>query len=256
MSEKVLLILADGMRPDALTGIPFVEQLLARSAYTMCAQTVFPSVTLPCHMSLFHSVDPQRHGTTTNVYMPQVRPVNGICEQLTLAKKSSAFFFEWHDLRDLTRPGSLMHSFFYNNKDKQKVPPITAGAAIRYLTEEEPDFAFLYFELPDHVGHYSESGWMGPEYMQAVRTVWEQIERVMAAVGDAYTVLITADHGGHDRTHGTEMPEDLTIPVICHGTMFQPGEFTRAVSIKDLAPTIVKILGAEPAEEWEGTALL
>jgi len=256
MNEKVLLILADGMRPDALAGIPYVEQLLANSAYTMCAKTVFPSVTLPCHMSLFHSVDPQRHGTTTNIYMPQVRPVNGICEQLALAKKSSAFFYEWQELRDLVRPGSLMHSFFYNNSDKRKVPPVTAGAAIRYLTEESPDFAFLYFEFPDHMGHSSEGGWMGPEYMQSIRTVWEQIERVMAAVGDTYTVLITADHGGHDRTHGTEMPEDMTIPVICHGTMFRPGEFERAVSIKDLAPTIVRILGAEPAAEWEGTALL
>lgn len=256
MSEKVLLILADGMRPDALGGIPFVEQLLARSAYTMGAQTVFPSITLPCHMSLFHSVDPQRHGTTINTYMPQVRPINGLCEQLALAGKTSAFFYEWHELRDLVRPGSLTHSFFYNNADKLKVPPVIADAAIRYLTEESPDFAFLYFELPDHMGHSSESGWMGPEYRQAVRTVWEQIQRVMAEVEDTYSVIITADHGGHDRTHGTAMPEDMTIPVICCGKIFQPGEIQRTVSIKDLAPTVAKILGAAPAAAWEGAALV
>ena len=255
MNKKVLLILADGMRPDAMKDIPFVDRLLQKSAYTMCARTVFPSVTLPCHMSLFHSVDPQRHGISTNTYIPQVRPINGICEQLTLAKKSSAFFYDWQELRDLVRPGSLEFGYYYHG-DKPDSSEVLAEETIRYLGKEAPDFAFLYFGLPDHVGHDCESGWMGTEYLEAVRRVWGQIERVMDAAGDGYAVIITADHGGHDRTHGTELPEDMTIPVICRGSMFQPGEIKRAVSIKDLAPTVVKIIGAEPAAEWEGSALL
>ena len=68
MSEKVVLILVDGMRPDGMLkcGHPFVEELMKKSSYSLTAKTVFPSVTLPCHMSLFHSVDPDRHGVTTN----------------------------------------------------------------------------------------------------------------------------------------------------------------------------------------------
>ena len=69
---KTLLILVDGMRPDALTNVAPAQELMKKSSYAMDAQTVFPSVTLPCHMSLFHSVDPGRHGTTDNVYAPQV----------------------------------------------------------------------------------------------------------------------------------------------------------------------------------------
>ncbi|MCI9552423.1 MAG: hypothetical protein HFE94_02675, partial [Acutalibacter sp.] len=84
---KVLLILVDGMRPDALGGVAQAQAMLARSAASLCAQTVMPSVTLPCHMSLFHSVTPQRHGTTTNTYAPQVRPVRGLCEVLAAAGK-------------------------------------------------------------------------------------------------------------------------------------------------------------------------
>ena len=76
---KVILILADGMRPDSLTDIAKAQKVIGSSAYTMSAETVYPSVTLPCHISLFHSVTPQRHGTTTNTYMPQVRPINGLC---------------------------------------------------------------------------------------------------------------------------------------------------------------------------------
>ena len=87
---KVLLISVDGMRPDALPKVKNAQNIISKSAYNMNARTVIPSVTLPCHMSLFHSVDPGRHGTTTNTYMPQVRPVNGICEVLLKNGKRSA----------------------------------------------------------------------------------------------------------------------------------------------------------------------
>ena len=64
MSEKVILILVDGMRPDGMMqcGNPFAQKLVENSTYSLNARTVMPSVTLPCHMSLFHSVDPERHG--------------------------------------------------------------------------------------------------------------------------------------------------------------------------------------------------
>lgn len=258
MDGRVLLILADGMRPDALKDCSFAKALIAKSAYTMRARTVFPSLTLPCHMSLFHSVDPQRHGISTNIYTPQVRPINGICEQLTLAKKKSAFFYDWHELRDLARPGSLDVSYYCRGyaPDYETFYSGITNAAIDCMKNKSPDFVFLYFGLPDHVGHTRESGWMGAEYLQSVHTVWRQIERVVNAVKEDYTVIITADHGGHDRIHGTDMPEDMTIPLICHGSLFAPGEIAREVTIKDIAPTVVKIIGAEPAEEWEGSSLI
>ena len=90
--SKVILILADGMRPDGLEacGHPFLEELKAHSVYTMNAVTVMPSVTLPCHMSLFLSVPPQRHGILTNTYVPQVRPVKGLFERIRESGNTAA----------------------------------------------------------------------------------------------------------------------------------------------------------------------
>ena len=90
---RTVLIVVDGMRPDAIAAMPRVQKLLKNASYTMTATTVMPSVTLPCHMSLFHSVDPSRHGTTTNTYAPQVRPINGLCEVLLNHKKTCAFLY-------------------------------------------------------------------------------------------------------------------------------------------------------------------
>ena len=253
---RVLLILVDGMRPDSLVDIPAAQRIIKRSAATMNAQTVMPSVTLPCHVSLFHSVDPSRHGTTTNTYAPQVRPINGLCDVLAMAKKSSAFFFSWHQLRDLVRPGNLAYSYFMKGKNfgYDVANERLTDEAIRFLNENYIDFTFLYLGLTDDVGH--AHGWMSNEYIESVRSSWGNIEKIIKALPDDYAVIITADHGGHDRIHGTELPEDMTIPIIMIGERIDDCADISGATIKDIAPTVVKLLGVEPDEEWEGKSLI
>lgn len=253
---KVLLILVDGMRPDALTDIPEAQRMIAKSSYSLAAQTVMPSVTLPCHMSLFHSVDPDRHGITTNTYTPQVRPIAGICEQLKRAGKHNAFFYNWHELRDLCRPDSLAHECYIagHQYTYNKANPMVTDAAIRYIAEHSPDFAFLYLGRVDADGH--NYGWMTDEYIAGVKASWEDIERICDTLTEDYTVIVTADHGGHGRGHGADIPEDMTIPVIIKGTPFEAGKVLENVSIKDIAPTITTLLDAQPAPEWEGKSLI
>ena len=102
MSEKVVLVLVDGMRSDAMLqcGHPFVEKWLAESSHDVTAQSVMPSVTLPCHMSLFHSVDPDRHGVVTNTYTPQVRPIVGLFDQLGMFGKICLCITDLTDVAD------------------------------------------------------------------------------------------------------------------------------------------------------------
>lgn len=66
----------------------------------------------------------------------------------------------------------------------------------------------------------------------------------------------TADHGGRDRTHGTDSPEDMTIPFIIKGKNFKVGEKLENVSIKDIAPTVAKLLDIAPDQAWEGKSLV
>ena len=68
-------------------------------------------------------------------------------------------------------------------------------------------------------------------------------------------MLITADHGGHDRIHGTELPEDMTIPFFAMGKDFEAGKELENVSILDYAPTVAKLLGTNADKDWEGKVL-
>jgi predicted AlkP superfamily pyrophosphatase or phosphodiesterase len=252
---KVLLMLMDGMRPDAITNVPEAQDMIARGSSAMDAQTVYPSVTLPCHMSLFHSVDPGRHGTTTNLFMPQVRPIDGLFDVLKMAKKRTAMFYNWHELRNLCRPGSLSLEYYQQGCTlgwEETTVPLT-DAVIDHIKKFDPDFTFYYYAYPDEAGH--THGWMTEQYQHAIEFCWKETQRIIDTLPEDYVVIVVADHGGHDRTHGTTMPEDMTIPVIITGGPFKAGVTLENVSIKDIAPTVAALLGVEAAPEWEGKVL-
>ena len=97
---------------------------------------------------------------------------------------------------------------------------------------------------------------MSEEYMRSLDNSWENMERIINALPSDYSVIITADHGGHDRTHGTEMPEDMTIPIIMLGNGIDTAGDISGANIKDIAPTITKLLGVEPDPDWEGKSLI
>lgn len=259
MEKKVLLILVDGMRPDSipLCGDESFESFFKAGTYCMKTRSVYPSMTLPCHMSLFHSVDPGRHGTTTNIYAPQVRPVNGLVEVLAAAQKTSAFVYTWEELRDCCRPGNhLEYSWFVRQRPETVSGlEIEATAAAKELIKKHgPDFVFLYLGATDEWGH--RKGWMSQEYLNCVRSAWNCIQDICADLPEEYTVIVTADHGGHDRIHGTEMTEDMTVPVTIHGADFPAGKELEHCDVRDLAPTIVEVLGLEADDEWEGNSIL
>lgn len=253
---KVLLILVDGMRPDALVQMDGYKKLIENASYIMEAQTVFPSVTLPCHMSLFYGIDPDRHGTTTNTYAPQVRPVKGLCELLAENQKKMAFFYSYEGLRDLASPGCLAFSYMFSSVANgcERANNHLTDMAISYIREENPDFTFLYHEYPDAAGH--KNGWMSEEYMDAMKNSIENIEKVIKTLPEDYVVIITSDHGGHERRHGTDLPEDMLIPVIFRGAPFEKNKALKDVSILDLAPTITKLFDIAPVKDWEGKSLI
>ncbi|MDR1531229.1 MAG: alkaline phosphatase family protein [Clostridiales bacterium] len=264
MNNKIVLLLADGMRPDFVLGCgsPFADEFLKMSRYSLKARTVMPSITLPCHMSLFHSVPPERHGILSNTWAPQVRPVNGLCEVLTAAGKRTAFVYDWPQLRDLTRPGNLGLGYFFSGgaADYYQSAAKIAEGAVNFLRRESFDFMFIYIGLPDEIGH--KFGFAGTEYREAVNIVWGYIKTIYENLPEHASMIVTADHGGHGRGHGTDIPEDMTIPVIFYGDAFQPSEGTSPadlpcdINIIDLAPTIVAALGVSPDPDWEGRRLI
>ena len=254
--SPTLFIMLDGVRPDALeqANCPNLTAFRARGSSTLKAQSVMPCITLPCHTSIFHSVPPSRHGITSNEWHPLARPLPGLVDVIGNSAKTAAFFYNWEQLRDLNRPGTLAFSFFRNtayNVDGDD--EITTEAAKR-IPVDKPDFAFLYIATVDTIGHFF--GWMSPEYLAQLERADGLLGKVFAALPSDYAVIIHADHGGHDRNHGEDVPEDMTIPWLAAGPGIKAGyEIQSPVSLLDTAPTIARLLGLPIHPQWEGKAV-
>ena len=140
------------------------------------------------------------------------------------------------------------------NQHKQADTDIKiTDAAIKYINEEEPDFLFLYLGETDEVGGH-DCGWMSEQYMKSVSKALSCVEKLQSAISEDYTIILLADHGGHERSHGSDMPEDMTIPIVFCGRKFEENKELPEASIKDVAATVAKLLDVPPAKEWEGIA--
>src|SRR5690606_27281309 len=109
---------------------------------------------------------------------------------------------------------------------------------------------FIYLGTVDVAGHYY--GWMSEGYLAQAERVDGNLGRILAALPTEAHVLLQADHGGHDRNHGENVPEDMTIPWMVAGPRVQAGEISADVTLLDTAPTLATLLGIPVHAEWEG----
>lgn len=255
--KKVLLILIDGLRPDAIekASHSFLNNFMHKCTYSKQAGSVFPSVTLPCHMSVFHSVTPERHGVMENTYMRPVHKLDGIFEVLARNGKKCQFFYTWEELRDLGRPGSLARQEFCSwSRYGKDADCRMCSRTIEAINNDQPDFVFYYTGHTDEMGH--KYGWMSPEYMEAVDLASENVQNLIESLPEEYDVIITADHGGHDRVHGTRQKEDMVIPMMFYGKEWEQNREMNDISLLDIAPTVADLLNCPIPDEWEGKSLV
>jgi arylsulfatase A-like enzyme len=111
----------------------------------------------------------------------------------------------------------------------------------------------------DYAGH--SIGWMSFAYRWAVNQVDQAVAEVLKSADAAYgkgnyTVIVTADHGGHGRNHGEDVPTDMMIPWIVWGEGVTKGlQVADGVKTMDTAATVLWLLGVQEPELWTGHAV-
>ena len=114
----------------------------------------------------------------------------------------------------------------------------------------QPQFSFVYLGTVDTMGHVF--GWMNDGYFKQIERVDIELGKLLAALPANTNIVLQSDHGGHDRTHGTDMPEDMLIPWMASGPGIKAGMIQSAVSLLDTTPTLARLLGCKPHPQWEG----
>jgi predicted AlkP superfamily pyrophosphatase or phosphodiesterase len=257
-AERVLIVSFDGLRPDAIAKAPMnnLLALMQNGAYSLTAQTIFPSVTLPAHASMLVGVCPHRHHVIWDEYLP----VNGYARGVDIfdvahaAGLRTVMIVGKEKLRQVTEPEST--DVFEDIEYEKDVPPENAIAK-RASLEVQNGFGLMFIHFPtgDIIGH--QEGWMSKPQLSAYRDGDAALGKLLDALDannlrDSTLIIVTADHGGHDKTHGTNSPEDMTIPWIVSGPGIQAMQLSTQVYTMDTAATAAYALGLSIPDEWQG----
>ncbi len=261
ITDHVIVISIDGLRPDAIErfSAPTLQRLMREGTYSRNAQTILPSTTLPSHTSMLTGVEVDVHGVTFNsdqrAHVGPLKVPTVFSLAYAAGFRTSAFFGKGklehlHLPRTLDHVRSLESRIGWSGSAARTVYDVR-----RHLAIAKPNLLFIHLAETDYAGHLD--GWMGHSYARAVgrvdRAVGRLMEEATARFGERqYTVIITADHGGHGRGHGTADPDDTTIPWIVWGEGVRAGSALQPVSTTDTAATVLWLLGVRVPPEWIG----
>ena len=260
VTDHVIVVSIDGLRPDAIGRYeaPTLRRLMTEGRYSLSAQTIPLSFTLPSHASMLTGVESEAHGITWNSDKVEAFGTVTVPTVFSVARDagfSTAAFFSKPKLNHLERPGSID----YVTGPRGGVFPWNSTKLVdhveRHLRTSSPNLTFVHLADVDLAGH--TYGWMSRTYGMAVRQSDAALGRVLR-LADArfgagrYSVIVTADHGGHGRTHGTTDRIDTTIPWIVWGAGVQRGDTLTGIRTMDTAATALWMLGLDAPPGWVG----
>jgi arylsulfatase A-like enzyme len=282
-----------------------IKALIARGASCPKAETVRPSITLPSHTAMLTGLDFKHHGVVWNNYRPGYLVHPSVFSVVQQSGKKSAMLFSKDKFHFLANPACVswiygpptpnkvpksedftdveqLKEMLRKEEEAAKQPPkknarpptpvpgdlmttadkLAAAFALAW-PEQKWALTFIHFREPDANGH--RKGWMGPEYIAAVKTVDQAIASVVETIEknggfEKTALIITADHGGSNRGHyrwsDPDKPENVTIPWICVGPGVPAGlKIDRVIHTYDTAPTALALLGLGSPMGIDGKAV-
>ena len=265
VSRHVVVVSIDGLRPDAVEtyGAQTLQRLMREGSYTLTGRTIDPSKTLPSHTSMLTGQPPARHGVLWNNVATAKADSIDVPNVFGLARArgyTTAAFFSKAKFQPLQVDGTLDYSQAPGGLFGRWSSARTVSDITQYFTGARPNLLFVHLTDPDAAGH--RSGWMTADYGRAVLEADRAVSQLIALADRAfgagnYSLIVTADHGGHDTNHGSADPRDVTIPWIAWGRGVKPGLLAEpSIRTMDTAATILWLLAVDRPPDWAGQPVM
>ena len=208
-AESVLIVSIDALHPDALDEqtAPTLRAMMRPGHYTLAGRSVDPPKTLIAHTTMFTGLAPTDSGKLDNEWQPGTPRV------------TKATWF------DDAKQRGFSTAFYYA---KTKLGYLVSGAVDEHGLERDAGidkaraffrqggrrFAVLHVSGLEDAG--TESGWLSPEYREELTYIDKALGPLFEDVGrrGAHVIVVTSDHAGHGRLHGTQHPDDFKVPLI------------------------------------------
>ena len=254
--NKVLLIGIDGLRPDALEAsrTPNLDDLIAHGAYSNHAQSGEYTVSAPGWSNILTGVWEKKHGVKDNSFRGaryDLYPSLFTRLEKSYPSLYTSSIVSWEPINERIIPTADKR--YSNHEDDNLV----MEQAVNTLTQENPDFLFVYFGDVDLAGHKYGFNPSVAGYRKEIEEVDYQIGSVLQALrgrtnysNEDWLILCTTDHGGHRGGHGLNISQDRTIFYLASGRSVHPGKIPGTPQQVDIVPTILHHLRIPVDPSW------
>ena len=265
---RVIIIGVDGLSVDGIAAgrVPRLRELMARSAWTLEARGVLPTLSSPNWASAINGASPAQHGITSNGHLRRMVEFQPVCRtedgkfptifgvlRAGFPSSKIAVFHDWGGFSNLLErqaPDVMRH---------EHGAAKTTAAAIAWWRENRPALTFIHLDNVDHEGH--AHGWYSPEYYRAVEAADGYIGQVLdmldaLSARESTFVLVTSDHGGTAHGHGGNSLPEIQIPWMLSGPGIEPARIAAPVNTFDTALTVAWIFGLDAPQCWIGRPVL
>lgn len=266
-SNRVILVLVDGLRFDTATHeMGFLEGAVHHgSARRWRMECALPSLSRANYETVHTGVPPHAHGITSNDIVRPSKVPNIFSESRKAGRRTAAAAYSWMSELYNGRPydpvldreiddaeAAIQHGRFYHMDD---FPDNELFAMADMLVRRKsPDYLLVHPMGCDHAGH--TYGGESPEYRRRASKIDNQLSLVVPAWRDAgYHVVVTSDHGmdAHGWHGGTR--EEVRMVPFYHIGSSRPGYDDETVSQLSVAPTVLALMGIQPAETMKAPSL-
>ena len=284
---NILLVTIDTLRADRVgAGVaPTLDAIAASGARFTAARTAAP-LTLPSHTTIHTGLLPPVHGVRANGG-DGLAPAHTTVA--TLLKRAGYRTGAFVGAFVLDRRFGLAQGFdTYDDQiprdpraterlEAERTASVVADRAIAWLNQSAIRGAqsampfFLWIHFYDPHAPYTPP----PEFRARTKTAYDgevayadaQMARVLDALRasgtlDRTLVVVAGDHGEGlgehgERTHGMLLYDStLRVPLVIHAPGRTAATLDRAVSLSELAPTLLRAAGIRPPPEMKGRDLL
>lgn len=216
--HNIVIISIDAFHPDALTreNAPTIYRLMKEGNSTLQGKSVHPPKTLLAHAAMFTGLTPEENRRTSNGWQPgQEQVTNRTIFNLAREKNyRTAYYFSKMNL------GYLASPFI----DASALSEDSVSDARKFFNRNKRPFIFVHISGLEFIG--MDYGWLSREYRAELKEIDSRlapfIEEITARKN--YLIIITSDHAGHGKEHGTDHPEDYRLPFIFYSDIVRKKE--------------------------------
>ena len=230
---------------------PNIDAVLAEGVVAESATTVFPSSSFEAWGAMFHGVGPEKHKLNGDYPCPEDVPWPSFVKVAKQARPGieCASFSCWEPINTHIIERSC-GCYCASMPDPQ-----LAAAAGEYIRSHPPALFFIQLDFIDGVGH--SHGFGSRRYMEQITATDALVGVVLDAIRDAGVfdeslIILLSDHGGEERSHGSDHPNCMNIFWGCRGPGVRRGvELKNEVNIMDTAAVIAHALDLPVPDGWD-----